>query len=108
MPIFRLSNGWKQNGVGRWQMRNPARLNVPSWPPHMTVTGHTIAPWTAATVRAELPIVTVVDSTGRIETAHIGGRLNQFAGVMLNNGGTVECAWETIAHCLNADTPIRL
>ena len=62
--------------------------------------------WTAARVRDELPDVKI-DFNGRIYPAIVRGRLCEFAGVIVPETGLrCDVAWETVAHCLNANRPI--
>lgn len=68
-----------------------------------------VAEWTIATVKEELPNVTVKDGETVYE-AWVRGRRNKFAGVSWGDKKqyTVEVAWETIVHCLNFGKPINV
>ena len=75
-------------------------------------------PWTIATVKRDLPSVSIRIVKGKIVTGRVSGRLNQFATVSVPNTGTLhsnsiifadgQFSWEAIAHSLNSGKPLNV
>ena len=65
----------------------------------------TAATWDARRVQGELPSVPALVG-GRVAVCPVRGRLAPYALVLLPQGGQVEVAWETVAHCLNTGRPV--
>lgn len=70
--------------------------------------------WTVQLVKEQLPDVPVLAGTkGKVAMCRLSGRKLPFAVVSFGIdgvegvGGSFECAWETVVHCLNAGKPIR-
>ena len=64
--------------------------------------------WNEETVKELLPDIQVMLPDGEIVRCQIGGRLLPFAGVYGYKCINVQAAWDTIAHCLNNDRPLRI
>ncbi len=66
--------------------------------------------WNEASVKSELPRVWVRQPNGRVVSGRVTGRCNPFATVYIgsmDDTRSAEFSWSTIAHCLNADRPLR-
>jgi hypothetical protein len=65
--------------------------------------------WTAAQVREELPIVSVLMADGKVYPGQVSGRLEKFAKVTVRYHQaqiTAEFAWDTLAHALRENRPV--
>lgn len=64
--------------------------------------------WTVESVKAECPRVRVLVGN-RESWGYVKGRTLPFARIACDEfPASVECAWETVVHCLNNGRPVRL
>jgi hypothetical protein len=72
----------------------------------LTGTPITYSPWTAETVRKDLPEVQV-NLNGRVMACMVCGRLNEFATVFIHGYATQwQFSWSAIARSLNTGKPL--